>query len=153
MAFQRLTVKDIHGSLLARKGQLNNILASLIGLPEPVVLSVGQEPNAPKLQVQVMQCQSSASCRWKRLQKVNGIFITSHFVEDKRYAIVPSSVPTIDRLDLFGRKILSFSDESHSGSITPLLDRFLLNYCRPNRPSRLVSTSYLVNESQLMIPA
>ena len=144
---QTLTTVDIHGSLLARRGQLNDILASLIGPPVSVMVWVGALPNVAKLELQVMRCQSSANCRWKCLQENHGIFITSHFVEDKRYVIVPSSVPSIDRLDLFGREILSISGESHSGNITPLLDHFLLNHCRPNRSSRLVSGSYLVNGS------
>ena len=139
-----LTVIDIHGSLLSRKAQLNDILASLTGPSKQVEVWVGSGPNAPKLQLEVMQCQASttwATCRWKCLEKKSGIYITNHFIEGQRYVIVPSSVPSIDRLDLFGRKILSFSDDAHSGNITPLLDHFLLHYCRPYRPSRLVSSS------------
>jgi hypothetical protein len=137
-----LIVADIHGSLLARKDQLESILTSLIGTPRQVVLwVVGQGPSVARLQLEVMQSQSSPTCRWKCLRKVESIYITSHSVEDQRYVIVPSSLPSIDRLDLFGRKILSFSNGSHSGNITPLLDAFLLHYCRPKRPSRLVSAS------------
>lgn len=112
---------------------------------------VGGGPNAAKLQLEVMQCQSSPTCRWKCLRQVESIYITSHFVHDQRYVIVPGSIPSIDRLDLFGRKILAFSDASHSGAITPLLDAFLLHYCRPSRKSRLASTSYPIVESQLTI--
>ena len=136
-----LIIADIHRSLLARKDQLESILTSMTGTPRQVMLWVGHGPGAARLQVEVMQSQSSPTCRWKCLRKVESIYITSHFIKDQRYVIVPSSLPSIDRLDLFGRKILSFSNGNHSGNITPLLDAFLLHYCRPTRPSRLVSAS------------
>jgi hypothetical protein len=77
-----------------------------------------------------MRCSVSPRCRWKRLREIHEIYITCEVVENDRYVIIPSSLPTVDELDDFGRKALSMSEGSHSGMMTSLLDDFLLLYCR-----------------------
>jgi hypothetical protein len=139
-----LTPVDIYGSLHSRREKLQQILATLTGTPKRVLIGVGRmnenEQNTVTLQLEVMQCESLTSCRWKSLQKVNGIYITRDLVYDERYVIAPSSFLSIDQLDAFGRKVLVFSDGGHSGNMTPMLDTFLLHYCSQEHPSRLVSS-------------
>jgi hypothetical protein len=77
-----------------------------------------------------MRCSFSPRCRWKRLREIHEIYITCEVVENDRFVIIPSSLPTVDELDDFGRKALSMSEGSHSGKMTSLLDDFLLLYCR-----------------------
>lgn len=91
------------------------------------------------LDIQVMQCSSSSLCRWKKLTKVSGIYITSDIFDGQRYVIVPSSLPSIAEFDRFGRKILLASDGGHSGNITLLLDQFLMTYGARNHKTELVS--------------
>lgn len=116
----------LHGSSFdSRKARLTTLLSSLTGRPEPVQFSVEsyeEHDSVPfrnndhhirtlaSLDIQVMQCSSSSLCRWKKVSKVSGIYITSDIFEGQRYVIVPSSLPTIDEFDIFGRKILLASD-------------------------------------------
>ena len=139
-----LTAIEIHGSLWARKDNVQQIVTSRIGTPKQILLRVAaqNEQDLAVIQLEVMQCHSSPRCRWKRLQKINGIYITYDCIYDERYVVLPSSLPSIDQFDMFGRKILSFSSATHCGRLTPLLDAFLLLYCRQNRPSRIVSSHF-----------
>ena len=137
----RLIYQDIHYTLDERQKRLVPLLESLTGEPKSVALTV-DNPRLGyrfKLRLQVMTCASSPSCRWKRLTKVNGIYVTCDTIEDQRYVIVPTSLPSIDDYDKFGRQILASSNGSHSGRLTQRLDEFLIGYCQNTRDSRLVS--------------
>lgn len=91
------------------------------------------------LDLQVMRCSSSPLCRWKRLERSCGILVTSDITDDERYVIVPTSLPSIDEFDNFGRKILLMQCSSHSGPITWHLDHFLSLYCSRSHPWSMVS--------------
>ncbi|KAF8859636.1 hypothetical protein BDZ45DRAFT_782306 [Acephala macrosclerotiorum] len=146
-------VRALHGSSFDhRKARLEPLLSSLTGRPMPVQFSVesyDDHDSVPfrnndhhirtlaSLDIQVMQCSSSALCRWKKLTKVSGIYITSDIFDGQRYVIIPSSLPSIDEFDKFGRKILLASDGGHSGTITLLLDQFLGIYCSRNNNTDL----------------
>lgn len=140
---QKLTIVDIHYTLDERLKRLTPLLESLTGEPKAVALTVDNPRLGYRFQLrlQVMTCASSPSCRWKRLTKVKGIYITSDSIEDQRYVIVPRSLPSINDYDKFGRQILASSNGSHSGSLTQRLDEFLLGFCKHSRDSRLVSLS------------
>lgn len=116
----------LHGSSFdSRKARLTTLLSSLTGQPKPVQFSVEsyeEHDSVPfrnndhhirtlaSLDIQVMQCSSSSLCRWKKVTKVSGIYMTSDIFEGQRYVIVPSSLPSIDEFDRFGRKVLLASD-------------------------------------------
>jgi hypothetical protein len=61
-------------------------------------------------------------------------------LEEKRYIILPSSLPGVEDLDAFGRDILLMSPGSLSGKMTRLLDDFLSCYCGREEISSLVSS-------------
>src|SRR6266536_1644698 len=132
---------EFHSSLDSRKRNLDPVLASLTGNPQRILLSVPYGKNVAELHLEVMRSSISPYCRWKRLGQVEGVYMTCSEVEDERYVVVPSSLPSIDELDNFGRKVLSNSDGNHSGGITRRLDDFLLHYCNQALPSRLVSNT------------
>jgi len=115
----------------------------MIGTPSQVLLSVlcsaGNSYRVAELPLEVRSCSTSPKGLWKSLGKVKGIYLTCDSMYDQRYVAVPSSLPSIDEIDKFGRKILSLSDESHSGEITQRLDAFLIFYCHQEHPSPLVS--------------
>lgn len=147
----------LHGSSFDnRKARLAPFLSSLTGEPKPIQFSVERYDDydsvlfknndhytrsLASLDIQVMQCSSSSLCRWKKLTKDSGIYITSDIFEGQRYVIVPSSLPSIDEFDRFGRKILLASNGGHSGSITLFLDRFLMTYCSRKHNTKVVSRS------------
>jgi hypothetical protein len=135
---------ELHGaSLVARKERLQPFLTSLDGEPQDVRLSLDSETESHQsiaLCVQVMRCTVSPKCRWKSLRKARGIYITSNLLKEKRYVIIPSSLPGVEDLDTFGRDILLMSAGSLSGKMTRLLDDFLSCYCHHGGPSRLVSS-------------
>jgi hypothetical protein len=138
-------LSDYHGpSLDAKKERLQTFLTSLVGHPQDVTLSLNAETTSERstaeLHLQVMQCTVSPTGRWKSLKKVRGIYITSVKMDEKRYVVMPSSLPDIDNFDTFGRDILLMSAGSLSGRLTRLLDDFLFCYCNDGRPSRLVCT-------------
>lgn len=139
-----LTTTDIHDTLDDRQRRLIPLLDSLAGEPISVDLTVENSRLRYKFQLrlQVMKCTSSPSCRWKRLTKVNGIYVTRDVIQDQRYVILPKSLPSIDEYDNFGRQILATSNGSHSGSLTQQLDEFLIGYCKHSQPSRLVRRSF-----------
>lgn len=131
-----------------RQQKLVPLLATLSGIARSVNLTVENRRRGYtfQLRLQVKTCASSPSCRWKRLTKKNGIYVTDEVIEAQRYVIVPESLPSIDDYDTFGRKILATSNGSHSGSLTQHLDEFLLAYCKTNSQSKLVclhSSSHL----------
>jgi hypothetical protein len=132
---------EFHSSLDARKGRLDPVLASLTGDPQRILLSVPYGKSVVQLHLEVMRSSISPYCRWKRLGQVEGVYMTCSEVEDERYVVVPSSLPSVDELDNFGRKVLSNSDGNHSGMITRRLDNFLLHYCNQTLSSRLVSNT------------
>jgi hypothetical protein len=137
---------DIYGSLDARRGDLEPIIRSMIGRPSRVLLSVicstENGDRIAELPLEVRSCSTSPKGLWKSLGKVKGIYLTCDSVYDQRYVAVPSSLPSIDEIDKFGRKILSLLDESHSEEITRRLDAFLLFYCRQEHPSPLISNYF-----------
>jgi hypothetical protein len=118
-----------------------SFLASLSGDPIAVDLTVANTRLRYmfRLRLKVMRCTSSPICYWKRLAKVKGIYITKDRITDQRYVILPETLPTADQFDYFGRKLLSFSNGSHSGHLTRNLDDFLLKYCETDLNTRLVS--------------
>ncbi|KAE9374660.1 hypothetical protein N431DRAFT_372459 [Stipitochalara longipes BDJ] len=141
-------VKELHGpSLKARKERLQPYLTSLDGIPQDVRLSLQVEiesyRSTAELNVRVMRCTNSPKGRWKSLKKARGIYITSNSLKEKRYVIMPSSLPGTDDLDTFGRDILLMSAGSLSGNMTRLLDGFLSCYCNGGGPSRLRHLSNL----------
>lgn len=124
-------VKELQSSLIARNEQLQNLLTSLDGKPQDIRLSLASETEGHRsiaLCVQVMRCAVSPKCRWKSLKKTHGIYITSNKLEEKRYVIMPNSLPGVEDLDAFGRGILLMSPGSLSGKMTRLLDDFLSCY-------------------------
>jgi hypothetical protein len=135
---------ELHGSsLIARKERLKNLLTSLDGKPQNVKLSLDSETESHRsiaLSVQVMRSAVSSKCRWKSLKKIHGIYITSNLLEEKRYIILPSSLPGVEDLDAFGRDILLMSPGSLSGKMTRLLDDFLSCYCGRGEIPSLVSS-------------
>ena len=137
---------DIYGSLHARRAELKPIIKSMTGKPSLVLLSVICSTkncySVAELPLEVRCCSTSPKGLWRSLGKVKSIYLTCGSVYDKRYVAVPSSLPTIDEIDTFGRKILSLSDESYSGEITRRLDDFLLFYCGKAYPSPLVSSVF-----------
>ncbi|KUJ20146.1 uncharacterized protein LY89DRAFT_731375 [Mollisia scopiformis] len=163
-------VRALHGSSFDnRRARLTPLLSSLTGQPRPIQFSVERyddHDSVPfrnndhhirtlaSLDIKVMQCSAPSLCRWKRLTKVRGIYITSDIFDGQRYVIVPSSLPSIDEFDRFGRKILLASDGGHSGNLTLLLDQFLTAYCArqhntevraiANLTSRIASLNNLV---------
>ncbi|KAH7321681.1 hypothetical protein BKA65DRAFT_86473 [Rhexocercosporidium sp. MPI-PUGE-AT-0058] len=136
-----LRVRDLHQSLDRRRARLEPLILSLTGLPISIQLCVtsefGRGFGTAQLNLQVMRCTSSPFCRWKRLEMSKGIYVTSETTDDERYVIVPTSLPSIDEFDTFGREVLLMQGRSHSGAITWHLDRFLALYCSSIRPSRL----------------
>lgn len=134
---------DIYGSLDARRSELEPIIGSMIGRPSQVFISVicstDSDDCIAELPIEVRSCSTSPQDRWKSLGKVNGIYLTCDFAYDRRYVAVPSSLPSVDEVDKFGRKILSLSNGSHCGEITRRLDAFLLYYCCQEIKSPLVS--------------
>jgi hypothetical protein len=128
---------------------------SLDGNPRDIRLSLHSETESSTaaLSVQVMQCTDSPDGRWKSLRKARGIYITSKLLREKRYVIMPSSVPGIDELDVFGRDILLMSTGSLSGKMTRLLDGFLSCYCNRRGASGLVSTWFSLKRAHLTIAA
>ncbi|KAF4636466.1 hypothetical protein G7Y89_g1611 [Cudoniella acicularis] len=139
-------VKEIFGKLDERRAVLDPILQSLTGSSVPILLSVGPfGAGRAALPLNVMRCNASPVCRWKGLGKINGIFLTCDSVYDERYVVDPSTLPSVDEIDRFGRNILSISRGSHSGEITRLLDDFLLSYCSlgSSSPLRQFSDSTL----------
>lgn len=139
-----LIFSDIYGSLDARRGDLKPILRSLTGNSVQVILSVicsnEDGERVAELPLEVRGCSASPKGLWKSLGKAKGIYLTCDSVYDHRYVIVPSSLPSLDEVDQFGRKILSLSSGSHSGEITRRLDDFLLLYCGQGPSSLLVSS-------------
>jgi len=115
----------------------------MIGSPVRVLLSVicsSQDgERVAELPVEVRGCSVSPKGRWKSLGKAKGIYFTCDSVYDQRYVVVPSSLPSLEEVDQFGRRILSLSSGSLSGEITRRLDDFLLLYCGQGHPSPLVS--------------
>jgi len=137
---------ELHGSSLdAKKERLQTFLTSLVGHPQAVTLSLNSEATSDRstveLHLQVMQCTVSPKGCWKSLKKVRGIYITSVKMDEKRYVIIPSSLPDIDGFDTFGRDILLMSTGSLSGRMTRLLDDFLFCYSNREGASRLVRSS------------
>jgi hypothetical protein len=70
-------------------------------------------------------------------------------MDEKRYVIIPSSLPDIDDFDTFGRDILLMSTGSLSGRMTRLLDDFLFCYSNGERASRLVRSLTALQTVQL----
>ncbi|KAG4439274.1 hypothetical protein IFR05_005259 [Cadophora sp. M221] len=142
-------VRNLHESLDRRRARLEPLISSLMGPPIPIQLCVTSEFGrafvTTQLNFQVMRCSSSPIGRWKRLEMSNGIYITLHTTDNERYVIVPSSLPTMDEFDTFGREVLLMQDRSHSGAITWHLDRFLVLYCRRPGLSRLRNLSDLTS--------
>ncbi|KAN0103208.1 hypothetical protein V8E51_011521 [Hyaloscypha variabilis] len=141
-------VKELHGpSLEAKKERLQPYLTSLDGIPQKVRLSlhadIESHQSKAELNIEVMRCTISPKGRWKSLKKARGIYITSNFLKEKRYIIMPSSLPGTDDLDTFGRDILLMSASSLSGKMTGLLDGFLSRYCSYGNPTRLRHLSNL----------
>ena len=132
---------DLHDTLDRRRESLEPILTSLVGEPQAVDLAVenAQLGYKFKIHLQVRKCTSSPRCRWKRLTREKGIYITCDIIDDHRYVIVPSTLPSPEDFDKFGRNILSIANGSHSGRLTQHLDNILLKYCEGSRPLRLVS--------------
>ncbi|KAH7393349.1 hypothetical protein BKA64DRAFT_644102 [Cadophora sp. MPI-SDFR-AT-0126] len=140
-------VGDLHQSLARRRKNLQPLTSSLTGLPISVQLCVKSElgigGDMAQLALQVMRCSSSPICRWKRLQRLSGILVTSDTTYDERYVIVPTALPSVDEFDAFGRRILLMQCISHSGAITWYLDRFLSLYCSRSHPSSMRSLANL----------
>lgn len=123
---------------------LEPLLGFLSGYSTTIKLSVcsadDNRLNPTQLNLQVMRSELSSICRWKRLERVDDIYITADIIQAECYLIVPRSLPTIDEFDTFGRTILLMQDaKSHSGPITRLLDLFLSAYCSRGNHTRLVN--------------
>ena len=108
-----------------------------------VICSTDNDGRIAELPLEVRGCSTSPQDLWKSLGKVKGIYLTCDSVYDRRYVAVPSSLPSVDGVDKFGRKILSLSNGSHSGEVTRRLDAFLLHYCCQGTQSPLVSNIFL----------
>ena len=139
--FDGLHIPDIHNTLDLREQRLKPLIDSLSGPATSIHLTVANHKAGYRFQLnlEVKTCASSPSCRWKRLTKINGIYVTKDVIQAQRFVIVPASLPSTDRYDQFGRQILAMSNGSHSGGLTQRLDEFLLAYCKHSQPSRLVS--------------
>lgn len=131
---------DIHNTLDLREERLQPLIKSLDGPSTSIHLTVANHRAGYRFQLnlEVKTCAASPSCRWKRLTKINGIYVTKDVIQAQRFVIVPKSLPSTDEYDQFGRQILAMSNGSHSGSLTQHLDEFLLAYCKYSPPSRLV---------------
>ncbi|PVH78610.1 hypothetical protein DL98DRAFT_655998 [Cadophora sp. DSE1049] len=142
-------VGDLHQSLARRRANLEPLTSSLTGLPIHVELCVksdlGIGGDMARLDLEVMRCSSSPICRWKRLERSRGILVTSDTTYDERYVIIPTSLPSVDDFDTFGRKILLMQCSSHSGAITWYLDQFLSLYCSRPHPSSMRSLANLTS--------